>query len=119
MPREQSKRKLAMEKVFVAIFLTLILLAAKLRLAFKIVQVRTDFNVFNFSLALCLTVSGSRFKEALREQLKKTVINFLLPFLLFLQISMSFQDFKNPADMEVALLYTVYTVHTAYTACIV
>ena len=86
MPREQSKRKLAMEKVFVAIFLTLILLVAKLRLSFKIVQARTDFNVFNFSLALCLTVSGSRFKEALRAQLRKHIsINFLLPFLLFLQ----------------------------------
>ena len=71
--REQSKRKLAMEKVFVAIFLTLILLVAKLRLSFKIVQARTDFNVFNFSLALCLTVSGSRFKEAPREQLKKDI----------------------------------------------
>ena len=73
LPREQSKRKLAMEKVFVAIFLTLILLVAKLRLAFKIVQARTDFNVFNFSLALCLTVSGSRIKEAPREQLRKDI----------------------------------------------
>ena len=73
LPREQSKRKLAMEKVFVAIFLTLILLVAKLRLSFKIVQARTDLNVFNFSLALCLTVSGSRFKEAPREQLRKDI----------------------------------------------
>ena len=62
-----------MEKVFVAIFLTLILLVAKLRLSFKIVQARTDFNVFNLSLALCLTVSGSRFEEALREQLRKDI----------------------------------------------
>ena len=73
MLREQSKWKLAMEKVFVAIFLTLILLVAKLRLSFKIVQARTDFNVFNFSLALCLTVSGSRFREAPREQLRKDI----------------------------------------------
>ena len=73
MPRKQPKRELVMEKVFVAIFLTLSLLVAKLRLSFKIVQARTDFNVFNFSLALCLTVSGSRFKEAPREQLKKDI----------------------------------------------
>ena len=75
-----------------------------------------------FSTSVLLFVSPSQVAGSKRHpgnNSKKISINFLLPFLLFLQISMSFQDFKNPADMEVALPYTVYTVHTAYTACIV
>ena len=44
--------------ILVAIFLGLLLFVAKMRFIFKVVQAKTDFSVFNFSLALRLLASG-------------------------------------------------------------
>ena len=45
--------------ILVAIFLGLLLFVAKMRFISKVVQAKTDFNVFNYSLALRLIASGT------------------------------------------------------------
>ena len=44
--------------ILAAISLGLVLFVAKMRFVFKVVQAKTDLNVFNYSLALRLIVSG-------------------------------------------------------------
>ena len=44
--------------ILVAISLGLLLFVAKMRFVFKIVRAKTDFSVFNYSLALRLLASG-------------------------------------------------------------
>ena len=44
--------------ILMAISLGLVLFVAKMRFIFKVVQAKTDLNVFNYSLALRLIASG-------------------------------------------------------------
>ena len=44
--------------ILVAISLGLLLFVAKIRFIFKVCQAKTDFNVFNYSLAIRLIISG-------------------------------------------------------------
>ena len=62
--REQSVQKkiramLVKVPILVAISLGLLLFVAKMRFIFKLGRAKTDFNVFNYSLALRLIISGT------------------------------------------------------------
>ena len=62
--REQSVQKkiramLVKVPILVAISLGLLLFVAKIRFIFKLGRAKTDFNVFNYSLALRLIISGT------------------------------------------------------------
>ena len=63
MSREQSGQKiramLVKVPILVAISLGLLLFVAKIRFIFKLGRAKTDFNVFNYSLALRLIISGT------------------------------------------------------------
>ena len=58
--------------ILVAIFLGLLLFVAKMRFISKVVQAKTDFSVFNFSLALRLLASGTELGKGLDMNLKSS-----------------------------------------------